>query len=224
MPVSCDGAVICYVVIFFPLLVTTIAGFILGIGPSSRWGGPIWGTTGILLLLQTTIEPGVTHYKRFLIIIFGYTILVPLFMLLTATTGALSNRHAYPGKEFGELLTTLWHEEVNRELKIVGGGRLPTYSLAFNSPDHPSTIPGLNFVASPWISLSDIEEHGMVVVCIADDDRCINSAASMFPSLEFKTLSIEGKRFIFSHYRTESLKYIFVPPQHSYLFVPPQNS
>jgi 4-amino-4-deoxy-L-arabinose transferase-like glycosyltransferase len=224
VPTSSDGAVICYVVIFFPLLVTTIAGFILGIGPSSRWGGPIWGVTGILLLLQTTVQMDATHYKRLLKFVFGYTILVPLIMLLAATTGAVSNRHAYPGKEFGELVTALWHQEMDRELKIVGGGRLPTYSLAFNALDHPSTIPGLNFAASPWISLSDIDEHGMAVVCIADDDKCIDDAKAMFPALAFSTLTVRGKRYIFSRYRTESLKYFFVPPQHSYLFVPPQTS
>lgn len=207
-----DRVLILYVLMFFPFLVTVIPGFVLGVEMSSRWGGPLWSSIGILLLVQTSATLRRAHYRTFFMIIFGFMIVAFPVMLAAAALGVHGDRYTYPGREIGEEITRRWHVEFDRDLKIVGGGFMTPGSLAFNSPDHPYAFQYMSFEQNPWITPEDIEEHGMAVVCRAERQSCIDRALELYPDAEFEDLAIDGKRSTFSSYRTQMIRYFFVPP------------
>ena len=211
LPAS-DSVLICYLLMFFPFLVTAVPAFLLGVDVSSRWGGPIWGSIGILLLVQNSSTLRAEQAETLLRIVFGFMIVAPVVILVAAAMGVHGDQYTYPGRELGQQFTRIWHEEFDRDLRIVGGDYLPANSLAFNSPDHPSVLLHMDFNTSPWITAQDIAQHGMLVVC-PRRQACIQHAERLFPGHEIHALTVRGKRSLFSSYRTQTILYFFVPPR-----------
>ena len=152
-----EHAGLIYVVMIFPLLVTVIPGLILGVDMSSRWGGPILITAGIMLILQFPINLTGIQCRRIVIGSIVYAILLPLVMLAVISQGGIESRHSFPGKELAATVTRLWHDSFESKLKLVGGGWMAPDSIAFHSIDHPSVLQHLSYQWSPWIGKKDIE-------------------------------------------------------------------
>lgn len=207
-----EHAGLIYVVMIFPLLVTVIPGLILGVDMSSRWGGPILITAGIMLILQFPINLTGIQCRRIVIGSIVYAILLPLVMLAVISQGGIESRHSFPGKELAATVTRLWHDSFESKLKLVGGGWMAPDSIAFHSIDHPSVLQHLSYQWSPWIRKKDIENHGIAIICLSDDDLCLKNGSKMFPASEFRTLTIKGNDYALSHSRTQQFRYFLVPP------------
>ena len=208
-----ENAGLTYTVLLFPLLITAIPGLILGVDISSRWGGPILITAGIMLILQFPLNLTGIQCRRIVIGSIVYAFVVPLIMLGVISQGGVESRYSFPGKELATTVTDLWHDSFGSKLRLVGGGWMAPDSIAFHSIDHPSVLQHLSHQWSPWVRKSDIQKHGIAIVCLSDDELCLTNANRMFPSFKFRTLTIKGNDFGLSHSRTERFRYFLVPPK-----------
>ena len=208
-----EHAGLIYVVMLFPLLITAIPGLVLGVDISSRWGGPILITAGIMLILQFPINLTGIQCRRIVIGSIVYAILVPLVMLIVISQGKVESRYNFPGKELATAVTRLWHDSFESKLELVGGGWMAPDSIAFHSVDHPSVLQHLSHQWSPWVSETDVRDHGIAIVCLADDKLCLTNANTMFPDFKFRTLTIKGNDYGLSHSRTQGFRYFLVPPR-----------
>jgi hypothetical protein len=197
----------------FPLLITAIPGLVLGVDISSRWGGPILITAGIMLILQFPINLTGIQCRRIVIGSIVYAILVPLVMLTVISQGKVESRYNFPGKELATAVTRLWHDSFESKLELVGGGWMAPDSIAFHSVDHPSVLQHLSHQWSPWVSETDVRDHGIAIVCLADDKLCLTNANTMFPDFKFRMLTIKGNDYGLSHSRTQGFRYFLVPPR-----------
>ena len=96
---------------------------------------------------------------------------------------------------------------------VASGGWMAPDSIAFHSIDHPSVLQHLSHQWSPWVSETDIRDHGIAIVCLADDKRCLSNANTMFPGFKFRALTIKGIDYGLSHSRTHRFRYFLVPPR-----------
>ena len=209
-PENPPGIMLCYVLLLFPFFITAVPAFVLGVDVSSRWGGPIWGAFGMLLLWQYRQEITSLQKQRLLVAVFLFVLLAPLSMLLASRFGIYGEKYSFPGKELAQTITRRWHESMHSPLKIVGGTYLAPNSIAFHSADHPSALQHLNFVMSPWLRPADIRQHGMVIVCLYNDTKCRKNAELQFPGRQWTSLQIEGEQQWFAHARAESFVYSFI--------------
>ena len=171
-----------YVVILFPLLITSIPGLILGVDISSRWGGPILITAGLMLILQFPINLTGIQCRRIVVGSIVYAILVPLVMLTVISQGGVESRYNFPGKELASTMTRLWHDSFGSKLELVGGGWTAPDSIAFHSTDHPSVLQHLSHKWSPWVRETDIRDHGIAIVCLDNDELCLTCLLYTSPS------------------------------------------
>ncbi|MEE2803012.1 MAG: glycosyltransferase family 39 protein [Pseudomonadota bacterium] len=202
-----------YVVTFFPLLVTALPGIVLGVAVSSRWGAPLLGMAGILLIMQCPGTLSVEHYRRIVVAAFAWAIFLPLLILTAHGFGWVTNDAvAFPGKELAATITERWHAHHQTPLRVVGGGRVTPDSIAFHSLDHPSALQNLNFSWSPWVTPGKIRRHGMAVVCLASDDECIKRANEWFPSKQWISLAVTGVSSRFARVIEADVRYFFIAP------------
>lgn len=200
---------------FFPLVGTAIVALVAGIGVSSRWGGPTLNLAGIVLLLLWRISP---ESRQFIWIFRSTAIwLVGLTSALLLTGAASYDRDMYhfPGKELAQEITERWRSEFKRPLRIVGGGYVAPDSIAFHSPDHPSVLQHLSYRWSPWLTASDINQHGIAVVCLDDDERCQAIAKQAIPGLVMEPLIVHAEPRLFFPGSTRRVYYFFVAPNSS---------
>ena len=207
-----EGAGVAYMVMLFPLLATALPGLVLGVEVSSRWGGPILITAGLVLALQYPVNLTSVQCGRIALWALGYAVIVPASMLLVIAQGAVEPRYSFPGRELAEEVTALWHKTEGRPLRLVGGGLMTVDSIAYHSPDHPSTLQHLSYRWSPWVTEDDVRKHGMAVVCLEDDELCIANTRAMFPGLSLKPLFIEGRDYGLSSARSQRFLVLLVPP------------
>ena len=201
-----------YWMFLFPLIGTAVVGFLAGIGASSRWGGPTLNLAGIALLLYWPIAANSAALKHLIRAAFGWLLLLPPVLLFT---GLVTSGHAmyyFPGKELGRDITALWRSAHQTPLRIVGGGHDAPDSIAFHSPDHPSVLQHLSHRWSPWITREDIARHGMAVICLKSDIRCLQNANTLFPEYRLAPLKVTAKPGLFFPGSEREFLYFFVPP------------
>ena len=166
-----------------------------------------------MLILQFPLNLTGIQCRRIVIGSIVYAFVVPLIMLGVISQGGVEARYSFPGKELATTVTDLWHDSFGSKLRLVGGGGMAPDSIAFHSIDHPSVLQHLSHQWSPWVNKSDIQKHGIAIVCLSDDELCLTNANRMFPSFKFRTLTIKGNDFGLSHSRTERFRYFLVPPK-----------
>ena len=201
-----------YWMLLFPLLGTTIVGFVSGIDISSRWGGPILNLAGIVILLQWPLSQNNIAYRKLITAAFIWILILPTTLLLTGFAGMQHERYRFPGKELAGEITRLWHDDYQVPLGIVGGGWVAPDSIAFHSPDHPSVLQHMSQQWSPWISHQEILEQGIAIVCLEDDTLCITNAGTLFPGRTMKTLVATAEPTLFFSGSQQEVRYLFVGP------------
>jgi hypothetical protein len=202
-----------YVMMFFPILVTAVPGFILGVDISSRWGGPVLIASTLLLVVQVGDRITLAQGKKIFTGATGYLVLLPVLGLVLMATGVVkTTRNGFPGPELGQIITDRWHAAQGTKLELVGGGLVAPDTITFYSPDHPSAFQHLSRIWSPWIDEDRIRRQGIAVVCLDDDDECLEDARRAFPDQQFTELNIEGRKNLFSVVNTRTVYYMLVPP------------
>ncbi len=201
-----------YWMFLFPLLGTTIVGFLAGIDMSSRWGGPTLSLAGITLLLLWPAGNSAMASRQMILAAFIWVLVLPPTLLVTGLAATHHQMHRFPGKELGQEITRLWHETYQKPLQIVGGGYDAPDSIAFHSPDHPSVLQHLSHQWSPWISSGHIAKKGIAVVCLDTDALCARNAQTLFPGFTLKPLTIIAQPTLFFPGSERQFHYFFVGP------------
>ena len=202
-----------YMVTFFPLLATAVPGLLLGVDISSRWGGPLLGMLGLLLIFQYPTHLSVVHCRRVVAGAFVWVVLLPVAILTAHGLGwVVDEAKAFPGKELAGTITKSWHTAHGTPLRLVAGGLVAPDSIAFHSPDHPSVLQHLNFKRSPWVERAEIDEHGIAVVCLLTDTVCLEKGTKLFPGYDWIDLSVNGVGSRLAPVKATAFRYIFVAP------------
>ena len=200
-------------VTLFPLLVTAVPGLLLGVDISSRWGGPILGMFGLLLVFQYPAHLSVVHCRRVVASAFVWVVLLPVTILTAHGLGWITDdAKAFPGKELAGTITKSWHTNYAVPLRLVGGGLVAPDSISFHSPDHPSVLQHLNFKRSPWVEPAGINEHGIAVVCLLTDAVCLEKGTKLFPGHHWIDLSVSGVGSRLAPVKETAFRYFFVAP------------
>ena len=208
-----DSHVLIYMVTLFPLLVTAVPGLLLGVDISSRWGGPILGMFGLLLVFQYPAHLSVVHCRRVVASAFVWVVLLPVTILTAHGLGWITDdAKAFPGKELAGTITKSWHTNYAVPLRLVGGGLVAPDSISFHSPDHPSVLQHLNFKRSPWVEPAGINEHGIAVVCLLTDAVCLEKGTKLFPGHHWIDLSVSGVGSRLAPVKETAFRYFFVAP------------
>jgi len=201
-----------YWMFLFPLIGTAVVGFVAGIGPSSRWGGPTLNLAGIVLLLYWPLATDSPARKRLISAAFVWLILLPPVLLFSGLVASGHDMYRFPGKELGHKITTMWRDAYQAPLRIVGGGHAAPNSIAFHSADHPSVLQHLSHIWSPWINKEDIVRDGIAVICLASDTRCAENAKVLFPRHSLTSLAVKAESGWFFPGSQRDFLYFFVAP------------
>jgi hypothetical protein len=196
----------------FPLIGTAVVGFLVGIGASSRWGGPTLNLAGIVLLLYWPLAADSPARKHLIRAAFVWLVLLPPMLLFSGLVTSDHDMYRFPGKELGRKMTTMWRDAYQVPLRIVGGGHDAPNSIAFHSTDHPSVLQHLSHAWSPWINKGDIVRDGIAVICLASDTRCVENARTLFPGYPFNPLTVKADPGLFFPGSERDFLYFFVPP------------
>ncbi|GIT27347.1 MAG: hypothetical protein CM1200mP41_33910 [Gammaproteobacteria bacterium] len=178
-----ESLLLIYMVTFFPLLATAVPGLLLGVDISSRWGGPLLGMLGLLLIFQYPTHLSVVHCRRVVAGAFVWVVLLPVAILTAHGLGwVVDEAKAFPGKELAGTSQVMAHSA--RHTVAFGRRRVVAPdSIAFHSPDHPSVLQHLNFKRSPWVERAEIDEHGIAVVCLLTDTACLEKEPNFSPDI-----------------------------------------
>ena len=201
-----------YWMFLFPLLGTAIVAFSAGIGVSSRWGGPTLNLAGIVALLVWPIPRGFRGFDWISRSVGVWLLGVTSLLLITGAASSDRDMYHFPGKELATEITQRWRDQMGIPLRIVGGGHVAPDSIAFHSSDHPSVLQHLSYEWSPWITPSDIRDHGMAIVCLKQDQRCQSIAKQFIPDLTMTPLTVRAKPGLFFPGSERSVYYFFVAP------------
>ena len=202
-----------YMVTLFPLLATTVPGLLLGVDISSRWGRPMLGMVGLLLIFQYPARLSVVHCRRVVAAAFVWVMLLPIAILTAHGLGWVTDEaNSFPGKELAGTITKSWHTAYGVPLRLVTGGWVAPDSIAFHSPDHPSVLQHLNFKRSPWVEPAGIDEHGIAVVCLLTDAVCLEKGTKRFPGHHWIDLSVNGAGSRLAPVKETEFRYFFVAP------------
>ena len=118
----------------------------------------------------------------------------------------------FPGKELAGTITKAWNTAYGAPLRLVSGGLVAPDSIAFHSPDHPSVLQHLNFKRSPWVKDTQIDEHGIAVVCLLTDAVCLEKGKKRFPGHHWIDLSVNGAGSRLAPVKETEFRYFFVAP------------
>ena len=80
---------------------------------------------------------------------------------------------AEPRAELAAAATELWHERTELPLDYVGGSYALGDAVSFYSPDHPHSFESLDFARRLWVTPEALAAHGLLTLCLADDDACL---------------------------------------------------
>jgi 4-amino-4-deoxy-L-arabinose transferase-like glycosyltransferase len=98
---------------------------------------------------------------------------------------------ALPRIELAREATRIWRQRTGQPLVYVAGGDLYPDAVAFYSPDRPHAFIGFDFHLAPWVTPADLARHGLLAVCLTDDQPCqANAVRFSTPGTVRTTLTV----------------------------------
>lgn len=79
-----------------------------------------------------------------------------------------------PRREAALALEQLWIERYGRPPALVAGSMAYAGSMPFYAPSSPSHFIHFNYSYAPWVDPARLRREGLLVVCEAEDDRCLD--------------------------------------------------
>jgi hypothetical protein len=148
-----------------PLLLTLLMSPFLSMRTS--WTVPMFSFLGLVLL---GVWPRAVPRRVTL-----WAIVVPLAVMvymavddardfIAESKGPQPGQYYYPEAEIGRTFSDIWHKEVQRPLRIVGGDHYTAALVGVRAEDRPSMFSDLNPVESPAITPERIAREGMLIV------------------------------------------------------------
>jgi 4-amino-4-deoxy-L-arabinose transferase-like glycosyltransferase len=164
-----------------PAILTAIMGPALHLRLDTNMGIGIFCLAPLLLLELN----GPTEARRarqlswvfVLVLTVGAVLASPLVAYITFGDGRRTTSE--PRYELAVEGTRIWHQITSTPLEIVTGNTAYASAVAFYSEDRPHQLIDFDFAYSPWLTKDDILRHGIMVICVKDDARCLASSAAI---------------------------------------------
>jgi 4-amino-4-deoxy-L-arabinose transferase-like glycosyltransferase len=117
-----------------------------------------------------------------------------------------------PSEELAGAATTMWHATMRSPVAFVAGTQLYADSIVFYSPDHPSELIDFDHEKSPWVSKAALLRGGLLIACLASDQKCLLQAAAQTGGRTLtERISLQHKAFGQSGRMVEFVLFLVAP-------------
>ncbi len=107
----------------------------------------------------------------------------------------------------------IWHERFGVPLRIVAGSEKYSLAQPFYGPDRPSEFTHFRFEEAPWLTRSRIAREGLLSICVAGDQFCLNSARMYSHPGTIEIAANVQRTFAGMTGEPHALVYIMTPPR-----------
>lgn len=171
---------------FVPAVLVALLAASLAADMSSVWALPMFFSMPILLLLL--VPEGQLEMRRavmpavVLIYCAGLLAALPVIRMVMYPDSEL--RHTVPVRSIALAIDKAWSAHTDAPLPIVAGNSLLAYGASFYAPSRPYSIQANSLEFTPWITWRDIEQKGMIVVCLEEEPDCEQTARKLSGSYD----------------------------------------
>ena len=151
-----------------PVLFTALLSGIAGAAMRPMWATPMFSFTALVVL---ALAKEVLYKERLRWMAIGWTTLYFGVLTAVAFMGLFGSyfirkplRVDFPGQELASYFSKLWHDKTGTYLRFVGGDSWLAGNVSFYSNDRPSLVHLDDMVKSPWVSRTDIECSGILIL------------------------------------------------------------
>ncbi|MDE3061204.1 MAG: glycosyltransferase family 39 protein, partial [Pseudomonadota bacterium] len=172
-----------WAITFGPLALTLLVA-LTGRNLDSMWGTPLWGTLGLVFMLNARPAVDNETIRRF-VKIWSVMFLLALTVFGVQTV-AKPGSSQFPGKDIAAALTSRWHDRFHRKLTIVGGSLWFAGNVGFYSDDRPHMFVDLDTNKSEWLTADDLRREGGIIVWQVDGSGFLPAWRRQFPYAEIQ--------------------------------------
>ena len=171
-----------------PLMIALVVNFAVGGEFRQGRGTALFAFSGIaaLMLIGPRLELG--RLKLAGAVGLGLIVLLPFANAFhhhaRLAMGAGVVPTLYPAAPLAEELTSRWHAETDRPLRVVVGDRWHAGNVAFYSADRPLILLDGDSRQAPWVSDAMLARRGGLIVWQPEDREAFARLKQRFPSLK----------------------------------------
>jgi hypothetical protein len=132
----------------------------------------------VAVLRRNGIEPQARWLGRALPLYWAVVLVIATAVGIADARRA-SPAAAEPRAELAYAAHALWRERMGRELRIVGGSGADSMSVAFYAPGRTRWWAPASPALTPWITATDWQREGGLVVCAQSDAVCQAAAQAI---------------------------------------------
>jgi 4-amino-4-deoxy-L-arabinose transferase-like glycosyltransferase len=183
---------------FCPLLVVGVIAVVAKTEMASVWGMAQWFAI-VPLWLATIDRAGIAmRLERLLPLLIGYWFIVLAATATVGYVGAVRNARdaAMPSAELAAAAVTFWqaHAGQGQAIPIVAGEVHAAEAIAFYSGRTTRYWDMRNPVITPWLTVEEVKQKGVLIVCRPEDAHCLSRAKTL-SGLEPDTVEVQEQRW-----------------------------
>lgn len=157
-----------FIMALAPLGVSIVLCFVMGIEFLTMWGMPMFGLSGLALVLWARhsfkLWLGSRLATAYLLLVFGLPIAISIGLAVTPVFTDRANRTMWPATDHARIVTEEWHKITQSPLEVVAGDIWAAGIVGLYSPDRPSVLIEGDFRRSPWIDADRLGATGFAIV------------------------------------------------------------
>lgn len=203
------------VLAFGPFALTILALLIVNVRISAQFMIPIFFMvpTALLLVSEIKLDPSRTRDR-----LARPAILFPLAALAVSPLVAIASfmvgepTFAEPRIAVVEAATKAWHEAFGTRLDVVAGVDRYAQAATFYSPDAPSDFTAFNFAMAVGVVPERIKRNGLLVICDAGDEGCVDPARPYLTPETRRVLFTTAAKLWWWRKDAQTFQFLLVPP------------
>ncbi len=153
-----------------PIILTILPSLLFGSKMKDMWGTSLWGLSGISLFYFFKPQINKRLIARFIKIFIAIAGLMILIYLASILLTKFDKRDSFNGKLAALEVNKEWLKYNDRPLKIVAGDIWLASNISFFSNQNISVFIDFDDKISPWISYSQVEESGGIILWDIKED------------------------------------------------------
>jgi hypothetical protein len=186
---------------------------------TSLWTMPAWTLLPLVLLSPAAIAVSRVALSR----VMALAVAVPVLAVLIAPgIAVVIHREGLAGlsgyyQPLAAAVDRIWRDASPQPLQFIGGDGELAYGTAFYLSRPATVFPDHNRQLAPWVDGSELALAGIVLVCPADETRCIERSkgyAGNFPRFGVDEVTV-GKRYLGVEGPRRSFVIVTVPPRNA---------
>ena len=202
------------IIAFAPFILTLAAGTVGHTALAVPFGVPIFATLPLCLILY--IRPDIDKANKW-VGLAAATLLVACLLVSPVLPSFFlrfgSDSYSQPRHEVALEAIRLWKESTGAPLRYVSGERDYSLAVTFRSADLTSEFNEFSFRRSPWVTVDELRQKGLLIICGDEAPNCLKSAASFSTSGTQIFETSLSRKTAFAQGRAWKFKIIVIPPQ-----------